>query len=49
MASSCQEFFIINGKVMKYNSDKQDLIEVSDETEILTNFNIAKYSIENSN
>lgn len=49
MASSCQEFFIINGKVMKYNSDKQDLIEVSDETEILTNFNIAKDSIENSN
>ena len=49
MASSCQEFFIINGKVMKYNSDKQDLIEVSDETEILTNFNIAKDSIENPN
>lgn len=42
------EYFIIDGKVMKYNPDKQDLIELSDETEILTNFNIAKESIESS-
>ena len=43
-----EEYLIIDEKTMKYDSDKQDLIEVSDETEILTNFNIAKDSIENS-
>ena len=44
-----EEYLIIDEKTMKYDSDKQDLIEVSDETEILTNFNIAKDSIENPN
>lgn len=43
-----EEYLIIDEKTMKYDSDKQDLIEVSDETEILTNFNIAKNSIVNS-
>lgn len=44
-----EEYLIVDEKTMKYDEDKQDLIELSDETEILTNFNIAKESIENSN
>lgn len=41
-----EEFFIVEGKVMEYNSKEQDLIESSDNELILTNFNIARDSIE---
>ena len=44
-----EEYFIVDEKIMKYDADKQDIIELSDQTEILTNFNAAKKSIENSN
>lgn len=40
------EYFIIDGKVMKYDSNKQDLIESSDDNNVLTSFNIAKDIIE---
>lgn len=40
------EYFIIDGKVMKYDLNKQDLIESSDNTEVLASFNIAKDIIE---
>ncbi|MCM1508370.1 MAG: hypothetical protein NC177_14750 [Ruminococcus flavefaciens] len=36
------EYFIIDGKVMKYDSNKQDLIESSDDTDVLASFNVAK-------
>lgn len=41
-----KDFFIVGDKVMKYDYNKQDLIESSDDTDILTNFKIAKDVIE---
>lgn len=41
-----EEYILIDGKVMKYDFYKQGLIESPDNELILTNFNIAKDSIE---
>lgn len=40
------EYFIINGNLMKYDSNKQALIELLDDSDILASFKIAKDAID---
>lgn len=47
IGTSYEEYFIVESKVMQYNSMKQDLQELTDSEAILTNFNIAKNCIKN--
>jgi len=42
-----QEYYIIDEKVMKYDIEKQDLIEISDDSNVLTNYNLAQEEIKN--